>query len=136
MTSKPETIDSSFGLVLTNALAVTNQLLAGSRRTGSERKRIRRLGCGLHVDPLSASGWLLRSGQSGQLPRVVFDRLRHGAIVHELFLAALDQPGMRQDFKMMRNRRGRDPARGHNRAGVNFLISGHGLENQQPRFVS
>jgi hypothetical protein len=30
--------------------------------------------------------------------------------VHELFLAAaLDQPGMRQDFKMMRNRRRRAP---------------------------
>jgi hypothetical protein len=43
---------------------------------------------------------------------------------------------MRQDLKMMRNRRGRDPAHGHNCAGVHFLISGDGLENQQPRFVS
>jgi len=96
-----------------------------------------RLGCGLRVNPSSASGSLLGSGQSGQLPRVVFDHLRHGAIVNELSLAAaLDQPGMRQDFKMMRNRRGRDPAQGHNCAGGHFLISGDGLENQQPRFVS
>jgi|SRR5271167_4901824 len=75
----------------------------------------RRLGCGPRVDPSSVSGWLLKSGQSGQFLRVVFDHLRHHAIVHELSLAAaLDQPGMRQDFKMMRNRRRRDPAHGHN----------------------
>jgi enamine deaminase RidA (YjgF/YER057c/UK114 family) len=30
----------------------------------------------------------------------------------------------------------RDPAKGHNCAGVHFLISGDGLENQQRRFVS
>ncbi len=130
--------------ISTDKRASGDQPIAGGKLTftalkltGSERKRIRRLGCGLRVDPSSASGWLLRSGQSGQLPRVVFDRLRHGAIVHGLSLAApLDQPGMRQDFKMMRNRRRRDPAHGHNRAGVNFLISGDGLENQQPRFAS
>ena len=127
-----QTVDSSVGLVLRNASG--DQPIAGGKPTfaalrlpGSERKRIRRLGCGLRVDPSSASGWPLRSGQSGQLPRVVLDRLRHGAIVHELSLAAaLDQPGMRQDFKMMRNRRGRDSAHGHNRAGVHFLISGDG----------
>ena len=96
-----------------------------------------RLGCGLRVNPSSASGSLLGSGQSGQLPRVVFDHLRHCPIVHELSLAAaLDQPCMRQDFKMMRNRRGRDPAEGHNCAGGHFLISGDDFENQQPRFVS
>jgi hypothetical protein len=64
-------------------------------------------------------------------------KLGHCPIVPELSLAAaLDQPCMRQDFKTMRNRRGSDPAQGHNCAGGHFLISGNGLENQQPRFVS
>ncbi len=69
--------------------------------------------------------------------RKVFDRLRHHAIVHELSAsAALDQPCVRQDLKVMRNRRRRYFSQGHNCAAVDFLIAGDGLEDQQPRFVS
>ena len=64
------------------------------------------------------------------------ESFRIGAAVNELaFAAAIDEAGVLQNAKMMRNRGGSDATHGNQFAATDALPGADGLKNAQARFI-